>query len=125
MGIRMKKLGILLIFSLIPFVGLNSVQTALADHGGFIDTCDFGQIWDPNSVQCIPDDQCPNGIYGLLLATVGIPHCFLVPMMAVGGEFLGVDSTALLVSGAQMNASWMIPVIISAIGIGIVIARKF
>ena len=43
----------------------------------------------------------------------------------VGGEFIGVDSTALLVSGAQMNASWMIPVIVSAIGIGIVIARKF
>jgi len=27
--------------------------------------------------------------------------------------------------GAQMNAAWMIPVIVSAIGIGIVIARKF
>jgi len=122
MGIRIKKLGILLIFSLIPFVGLNSVQTALADHGGFIDPCDAGGIWDPNILQCIPDDECPNGIYGLLLATVGDPHCFLVP---VGGEFLGVDSTALLVSGAQMNASWMIPVIVSVIGIGIVIARKF
>jgi len=43
----------------------------------------------------------------------------------VGGEFIGVDSTALLVTGAQMNAAWMIPVIVSAIGIGIVIARKF
>jgi len=118
----MKKLGILLIFSLIPFVGLNSVQTALADHGGIIEACDFEEIWDPNTFQCIPDDQCPNGIYGLLTAQNEIVHCFLV---SVGGEFLGVDSTALLVSGAQMNASWMIPVIISAIGIGIVIARKF
>jgi len=44
---------------------------------------------------------------------------------AVGGIFEGVDTTALLVSGTQMNASWMIPVIVSAIGIGIVIARKF
>jgi len=43
----------------------------------------------------------------------------------VGGEFLGVDSTALLLAGTQMNAAWMIPVIVSAIGIGIVIARKF
>ncbi len=43
----------------------------------------------------------------------------------VGGEFLGVDSTALLVSGAQMNAAWMIPVIVSGIGFAIVIARKF
>ena len=44
---------------------------------------------------------------------------------SVGGTFEGVNTTTLLVSGAQMNASWMIPVIVSAIGIGIVIARKF
>jgi len=44
---------------------------------------------------------------------------------AVGGTFEGVDTTSLVVVGAQMNASWMIPVIVSAIGIGIVIARKF
>jgi len=31
----------------------------------------------------------------------------------------------LILAGAQMNAAWMIPVIVSAIGIGIVIARKF
>jgi len=43
----------------------------------------------------------------------------------VGGEFIGVDSTALLVTGAQMNAAWMIPVIVSGIGFAIVIARKF
>jgi len=43
----------------------------------------------------------------------------------VGGEFLGVDSAALLLAGAQANALWLIPVIVSAIGIGIVIARKF
>ena len=44
---------------------------------------------------------------------------------AVGGEFIGIDSTAVLAAGAQYTAAWMIPVIVSAIGIGIVIARKF
>jgi len=44
---------------------------------------------------------------------------------SVGGIFEGVDTTSLLVAGAQTNAAWMIPVIVSAIGIGIVIARKF
>jgi len=43
----------------------------------------------------------------------------------VGGTFEGVDSTSLLVAGAQMNAAWMIPVIVSGIGFAIVIARKF
>ena len=44
---------------------------------------------------------------------------------SVGGTFEGVDTTSLLVAGAQANALWLIPVIVSAIGIGIVIARKF
>ena len=46
------------------------------------------------------------------------------PNCPVGGEFLGVDSTALLVTGAQMNAAWLIPILVSAIGIGIVLAKK-
>ncbi len=44
---------------------------------------------------------------------------------SVGGWFLQVDQPAILLAGAQMTASWMIPIIVSAIGIGIVIARKF
>ncbi len=43
----------------------------------------------------------------------------------VGGVFEGVDTTSLLVAGAQMNAAWMIPVLVSGIGFAIVIARKF
>jgi len=42
----------------------------------------------------------------------------------VGGNLVPIDSTALLLAGAQ-STTWMIPVIVSAIGIGIVIARKF
>jgi len=45
--------------------------------------------------------------------------------IAVGGEMIPLDTTMVLVSGAQYTAAWMIPVIVSAIGIGIVIARKF
>jgi len=52
------------------------------------------------------------------------PEC-LLDNGPVGGEFLGVDSTALLLAGTQMNAAWIIPVIVSAIGFAIVIARKF
>jgi len=47
------------------------------------------------------------------------------PKSAVGGKMIPVDSTSLLVAGAQMNAAWMIPVIVSGIGIAIIIARKF
>jgi len=46
-------------------------------------------------------------------------------MSAVGGDFIPIDSTMILVAGTQTAAAWMIPAIVSAIGIGIVIARKF
>jgi len=44
---------------------------------------------------------------------------------AVGGDIIPLDTTMILVSGAQYTAAWMIPVIVSGIGIAIVIARKF
>ncbi len=44
---------------------------------------------------------------------------------AVGGEKIQMQTTSVLAAGAQYTAAWMIPVIVSSIGIGIVIARKF
>jgi len=43
----------------------------------------------------------------------------------VGGSGFVIDKTALLVGGIESNSYWLIPVLVSAIGIGIVIARKF
>ena len=42
----------------------------------------------------------------------------------VGGELLPLDTTSLLLAGAQMTAAWMIPVIVSAVGIGLVLVRR-
>ncbi len=54
-----------------------------------------------------------------------VRDCIVTNTCPVGGEFLGVDTTALLVSGAQMNAAWLIPLVLGTIGIGIVLAKKF
>jgi len=43
----------------------------------------------------------------------------------VGGSGMAIDKTTLLVYGVETNSFWMIPAIVSAIGIGIVLARKF
>ncbi len=44
--------------------------------------------------------------------------------ITVGGEFLQIDNTALLLAGAQ-SFSWMIPVVLSVLGIGLfVVSRK-
>ncbi len=45
--------------------------------------------------------------------------------ITVGGQLIPLDTTMVLAAGAQYTAAWMIPVIVSAIGIGIVLARKF
>jgi len=50
---------------------------------------------------------------------------FPPPVVVVGGELIPLDTTMVLLAGTQMTASWMIPAIVSVIGIGIVVARKF
>jgi len=47
------------------------------------------------------------------------------PVSAIGGDIVPLDSTMVLAAGTQYTAAWMIPVIVSGIGIAIVIARKF
>jgi len=46
------------------------------------------------------------------------------PGQAIGGNIIPLDTTMVLAAGAQYTAAWMIPAIVSAIGIAIVIARK-
>ena len=68
------------------------------------------------------------GIVGDDVNEYSLPIAFdvsSVPDQAVGGSIIPIDTTSLLLAGTQMTASWMIPAIIAAIGIGIVIARKF
>jgi len=50
---------------------------------------------------------------------------FVGPGDMVGGHGGITDNTALLVSGSHLTASWMIPLLVSAIGIGVfVFTRK-
>jgi len=68
--------------------------------------CDDGEI-------CTEPDECD-----------GAGTCSGLSVCVVG-TVLPIDTTAVLVAGTHMTASWMIPVIVAGIGIGIVIARKF
>ena len=73
----------------------------------------------------------PGGRIGFLIDGYNIddlqfpgPPCEIQVDVLIGGALIPIDTTSLLLAGAQMTAAWMIPVIVSAIGIGIVIARK-
>jgi len=43
----------------------------------------------------------------------------------VGGEFIGIETTAVLLAGVHIASAWMIPALVAAAGFGIVISRKF
>ncbi len=52
-------------------------------------------------------------------------NVFVMPSSVVGGHMIPVDTTSLMLAGAQYTAVWLIPVLVSAIGFGIVILRKY
>jgi len=76
-------------------------------------SCDDGEL-------CTIDELCKGGI--CTMGTINtIPAC----IDTVGGEIIPIESTSLILAGTQSTFSWMIPITVSAIGVAIVIARKF
>jgi len=53
----------------------------------------------------------------LFVAPTGI---FVVPI-PVGGTIIPIDTTSLLVAGSYTTASWMIPILVSVVGIGLAV----
>jgi len=99
--------------SVIISFGLTSNQ---AFAGNFVEeTCEDCQR---NLDQCSPTDQGCMNLWNSCLDQ-------LMCRSAVGGGMIQMETTSVLAAGAQYTAAWMIPVLVSAIGIGIVIARKF
>jgi len=48
----------------------------------------------------------------------------IITTIPVGGDFIPLESAAVLLAGAHMTASWLVPIVVTTIGIGIVIARR-
>jgi len=80
-------------------------------------SCDDGEL-------CTIDELCKGGI--CTMGTLNpIPACFPDGPAVVGGKIIPIEATSLILAGTQTTVSWLIPVTVSAIGIAIVIARKF
>jgi len=47
-----------------------------------------------------------------------------VPQLAVGGTFLPIDTTSLLLAGAQSISMWMIPVILAGVVVGVFVIKR-
>ena len=128
MGIRMRAKISIAFFSIAVLVSFGfSSNQAFAGNGlpqPFPESCeDCAVLNDIFWSDCAGDVSTSEEINNCQELRQVLDECDQV--CRVGGTFEGVDTTSLVVVGAQMNAAWMIPVIVSAIGIGIVIARKF
>jgi len=69
-------------------------------------------------VQSSFKQECPPGFTGTF------PECIPITTSVVGGELLPIETTSLLVAGAQ-STTWMIPLVLSAAGVGLVLVRSF
>jgi len=64
-----------------------------------------------------------NGQSWTVISPFDLPFDLTAPRM-VGGEFLPIETTSLILAGAQ-TFSWMIPVVLSVLGIGLfIVSRK-
>ena len=79
-----------------------------------------GTSCDLDTDECT-DDACDgSGTCEAGPPITGTPACF----PAVGGEIIPIETTSLLLTGAQ-SFSWMLPVVLSVLGIGLfVVSRK-
>lgn len=58
-----RTLTIAVITAVTAIMGTSLVAPAIADHGEpIVQLCPIGQLYDPNSLSCVPEDSCPNGI---------------------------------------------------------------
>jgi hypothetical protein len=50
---------------------------------------------------------------------------FLALDVPVGGTLIPIDATTLVLANMQTNLSWLVPILVSAVGIGFVITRRY
>ena len=113
------------------FVATFMMNGAMVDQVGFNDFLPGGShevtlpgpvVFGNNFANKIP----PFALAGLadevkieLGGSTAIDNIKFKECLIVGGHGKSIDKTALLVTGSQLTASWMIPLLISAVGIGI------
>jgi len=108
--------------------------TPLGTEGGFFPGCSAGCANNDSDISFEPKNYLyytqttrdrDNLLQQIQADVKFIPPPVIPPPDLVGGHGGITDNTALLVSGSHLTASWMIPLLVSAIGIGVfVFTRK-
>jgi len=103
-----------------------------------VSTCSFTDSFDVSAEELTPDDVAfsTDGLTMFVIGEdsdsvheylLGIP--FDVSSMPsvdtpVGGTYIPIDQTALLLAGVQSISMWMIPVVVAGIGIGVFVIKR-
>jgi hypothetical protein len=114
----LPALGPLGLFSAID----DRVEDLECDPDSFADEV----MWVRSTPQGAPGDNIITA-YEIEPATCGEggePPIIPPPNGAVGGIFEPIDATAVLVAGVYSSTYWLIPIVFSAVGIGIILIRK-
>jgi len=95
-----------------------------------VDACTLEHCDGLGSCVFLSPVDCDDGEFCTLDDCDSATGCFTTPnpdpiCQDVGGELIPIETTSVLLGATQTAASWMIPIIVSAAGIAIVIARKF
>ncbi len=81
------------------------------------DGTDGGNLYEINTATGLSSLVTPSGFS----AVTGLT---LVNDVPIGGISIPIDSTALILAGAQSISMWMIPVILAGIGIGVFVIKR-
>jgi len=133
----------------ISFADLSTVATTIFIHGPALPSQNTGVQLDAGALSggvpaattgvimgsdVIDDNQkseLKNGLWYVVVRNAEFPageirgQIRCAPDFLVGGTIIPIDTTSLLLAGAQMTAVWLIPVVVAAIGIGLVLSRRF
>ena len=84
---------------------------------------------NPIGTLAIPDPQ--PGIIEIFVATNSPEEDLIVTTTqildgerVIGGEIIPIDTTSLLLAGVQTNLAWIIPIALSAVGVGIYLTKS-
>jgi hypothetical protein len=110
-----------------PQVNIPPVDTLITDPFGH-----YGWDVTPGSYRVDVDaTQQGFGTSSLFVTIISTPvldaNFELVPENGcpVGGKLVPIDNTALLLASVQTNLSWLVPILVSVVGLGFVITRRY
>jgi len=105
-------------------VGTENIQTGSLQFGPDGLLYAGGTGTSTGDVFIISKADASSTLFGNIGTGNGVTGLTLVEVTKVGGEIIPIETTSLILAGAQ-SFSWMIPVVLSVLGIGLfVVSRK-